>query len=98
MGSIYESGLTAHGVNFLLDNSGGRGVYSEIEGTLENVDLLGYAGGINTENCLEILKEVEMWSELAGHDFYLDLESGCRDERDWFSVEKCKEICEKCLG
>lgn len=87
----------AANICFLLDDSGGRGIRKPLESTLTGVSLLGYAGGINTENCIEVKEEAQMWADIAEHDYYLDLESGCRDEKDWFSVKKCREICEKCL-
>lgn len=82
---------------FLLDNSGGRGIREPLETTLTGVSKLGYAGGITVNNCLEVKEESQLWSDIAVHDYYLDLESGCRDSRDWFSVGKCRQICEQCL-
>ena len=84
-------------VSVLFDTSGGRGKYKKDFDVYEiehqsNIKM-GFAGGINTDNCLDVISRIE--SNLSKDiSFWIDMETGVR-ERDWFSTDKVKLICEK---
>lgn len=82
--------------SILFDISGGRGKYEKDFDVVE-VDRLvkhGFAGGLSPDNCVEAVQHIEenLSNDIA---YWVDMESGVRDERDWFSVEKCRKVCEK---
>ena len=72
------------------DASGGRGI-AETEWMLPETEPFGYAGGINPENVVEVVQEL---NEICETDFWIDMETGIRTD-DKFDVKKCEEICRK---
>ena len=93
--SAYEESI--HTItSILLDVSGGRGKY------IKNFEVVpidtfvkqGFAGGITPDNCIEVVRHIE--ENLPSNiDYWIDMESGVRDENNWFSVDKCRQVCEK---
>lgn len=80
-------------VVFLSDTSGGRGQSGVYQ--CYATPWQGYAGGINPDNVAEVIRSINAEIRCSGTDqqFWLDLESGCRDD-DWFSTAKCRELIE----
>ena len=72
------------------DASGGRGI-AETEWMLPETEPFGYAGGINPENVVDVVQEL---NEICEADFWIDMETGIRTN-DKFDVAKCEEICRK---
>jgi len=72
------------------DASGGRGI-TETEWILPETEPFGYAGGINPENVVDVVREL---NEICETDFWIDMETGIRTN-DKFDVAKCEEICRK---
>lgn len=82
--------------SILFDISGGRGKYEKDFDVVE-IDWFvkhGFAGGISPDNCVEAVQNIER-NLSAEVRYWIDMESGVRDERDWFSVDKCRQVCEK---
>lgn len=79
-------------VVFLSDTSGGKGENGNYQ--CYGTSWQGYAGGITPENVLDVIEEVNAISQ--GGEYWLDLESGCR-ENEWFSVDKCRTIIDEVL-
>ena len=73
----------------LFDASGGRGVLPErwpepIEG-----HECGYAGGLGPERITEALPHI--FAAAGPRSFWIDMETGLRDEHDAFSIEKAQK-------
>lgn len=71
------------------DASGGKGIVGT-EWMKTDDSYFGYAGGIHSENVLEILKEIE---SINKNMFWIDMESSVRTE-EIFDITKCRKICE----
>lgn len=75
------------------DCSGGRGVVAVDRPRQPSyIELVGYAGGLNPHN---VKKEN---ARIEACNYWLDMESGVRDENDLFAVEKCRKVCEEIYG
>ena len=74
----------------LYDSSGGFG--REIKGVIEPDDknFTGYAGGLNPGNVRHIVSLIEEKNP-AGISYYIDMESGVRED-NVFSVAKSAEV------
>lgn len=85
-----------HDVDWLFDASGGRGVRPA---TWPNHPgrLVGYAGGITPENVLETIERINGLMGDTG-PYWLDMESGVRDENDRFDLKKVRAVCELVHG
>lgn len=81
-------------LDWLYDVSGGRGLSPAAWPKARPVGLSGYAGGLRPGNISEALATI---SGSAQH-FWLDLETGIRDDRDRFSVGLCRQVCEQVWG
>jgi hypothetical protein len=86
-------------VEWLHDVSGGRGKLaaywpapSELLKKAE--ERVGYAGGLGPDNVAEA---VEVIGKLADH-YWLDMESGVRDLRDNFDLDKVEQVCRAVYG
>jgi len=77
-------------IHVLLDASGG---YGRTPSSWENIGrfgaFVGYAGGIHPFNARNVLYAV---SQVSTSDFWLDLESGARDDDNRFSLDKAESI------
>lgn len=84
-------------MSVLFDVSGGHGKYIKDFDVFEvehsQVIKVGFAGGITPDNCVEVVTRIEenLLSEIP---YWIDMETGIRDERDWFSISKCRQVCE----
>lgn len=78
-------------VDWLFDASGGRGI-APTSWPSHPGRLVGYAGGINPENVLDVLKAVG-----ATGPYWIDMESGVRTD-DRFDLAKCRAVCEAVYG
>lgn len=82
------------GVDMLFDASGGRGISPSNWPQAVSTTFCGYAGGMSPEN---VAKAVQIIGTRADR-YWIDMESGVRDERDRFSLEKCRAVCEAVYG
>lgn len=85
-------------VDWLYDPSGGQGLHpscwpSAPTGMLTSMRV-GYAGGINPSNIARVAAAV------GGPrvTYWLDAETGLRDDADRFSLDKCWRMCEAVYG
>lgn len=74
--------------DILIDPSGGRGVRTEWFPIAPSALRFGYAGGIAVDNVVDVLTTIEK----RRHPFWLDMETGCRDRRDCFSIATCEMV------
>lgn len=87
------------GAVWLFDASGGRGIepkawpkptpYQLRSGTLR-----GYAGGLNPENVRDHVATIGVIDQ----GYWIDMETGVRDENDRFSLDRCRAVCEAVFG
>ncbi len=87
------------GIGWLFDASGGRGIEpKEWPRPRSNWHaralMKGYAGGINPANVAQHVQAI------GTHDasYWIDMESGVRDERDRFDLARCRAVCEAVFG
>lgn len=85
---------TVASVDVLFDASGGRGIVPSDWPTAVNTTLCGYAGGLRPDN---VAQAVEVIGRRATR-YFIDMESGVRDDSDRFSLEKCRAVCEAVYG
>lgn len=78
----------------LFDMSGGRGLYqpTTLESFNFNAPYYGIAGGIDKHNCQQVVNNILVF-DTQQRPFWIDMESGIRDENDKFSIEKCYDVC-----
>lgn len=81
-------------VDVLFDASGGRGIVPSNWPAATRATFCGYAGGLRPDN---VAKAVSAIARGAAH-YWIDMESGVRDERDLFSIAKCRAVCEAVYG
>lgn len=81
-------------VDVLFDASAGRGISPAEWPRSVNTTFCGYAGGLNPENVAQAVQVISM----RATRYWIDMESGVRDERDRFSLEKCRAVCEAVYG
>lgn len=82
-------------VDVLFDASGGRGIVPNDWPYAVKSTFCGFAGGLRPDN---VAAAVEMIGFRTGQRYWIDMESGVRDEFDRFSVAKCREVCEAVYG
>lgn len=84
-------------VDVLFDPSGGRGRGVDLDDWPNAVKstFCGYAGGLKPEN---VERNVNVIGFRTGQRYWIDMESGVRDENDRFSIAKCREVCEAVYG
>ena len=80
-------------VHLLLDNSGGRGIFSEFWPAPLPDRICGYAGGISDLNIEEVLHRIKALVPDSSNT-WIDMESGIRDINNKIDFGKLKEICE----
>lgn len=78
----------------LLDRSGGKGLSITQDSNgfpylHDKNQLVGVAGGVNISSLSSIINACPY------KNYYLDMESGVRDNDDKFSIEMCKEMCKE---
>lgn len=90
-GGLLQEGLEAISSNhsLLVDSSGGTGVLPEEWVRPNTRKTVGFAGGIGPDNIVEVLEDLK---EVASGDWWIDMESSLRDERDWFNCDAAKSV------
>ena len=83
-------------VQWLFDASGGRGIAPAAwPEPGEDIDAVrGYAGGLNPDNVAAAVAVIGAKDD----NYWLDMETGVRDENDRFSLAKCRAVCEAVYG
>lgn len=81
-------------VDVLYDTSGGRGTVPDSWPVAVNTTFCGYAGGLRPENVAQLV----LTFGLKASRYWIDMESGVRDENDRFSLGKCRAVCEAVYG
>lgn len=95
---VYEGGLPP--LSVLYDSSGGRGAYTgkwtTFLGRSTEVEV-GYAGGIRPSNIVETLETITGLRKAADdvRPFWIDMETGVRDEKDRFDLKRVRDVLEK---
>lgn len=83
-------------VEWLYDKSGGRGrVPASWPAHSPATRRIGFAGGLDPDN---IAQHVEAIAGSRDITFWLDMESGVRDDDNRFSLDKCQAVCEAVYG
>lgn len=79
-------------LQFLQDNSGGRGVLPSYWSRPPETDqFVGYAGGLKPENVADAVKH------MPAANFWIDMETGVRTD-DWFDLDKVEAVCRAVYG
>jgi phosphoribosylanthranilate isomerase len=87
--------LTGSGfIDWLFDASGGRGISPESWPKPASQRLCGYAGGLSPSNAAQAVETIGSMSS----NYWIDMETGVRDENDNFSLERCLRVCEAVYG
>lgn len=82
-------------VGWLFDASGGRGIAPAAwPDPGPSSAMRGYAGGLNPGNVAEAVATIGAMCS----NYWIDMETGVRDERDRFDLEKCRAVCEAVYG
>lgn len=89
---------TSPSVSWLFDTSGGRGESPAAWPTppCDNSpwNLCGYAGGLNPSNVSDAVQAI---GAHKGH-YWIDMETGVRNEDDHLDLSKCRAVCETVYG
>lgn len=80
------------GVEWLFDTSGGRGTAPAAWPAHPGIGRVGYAGGINPANVLDVLRAIN-----CNGPYWIDMETGVRTD-DWFDLDKCEQVCRLVYG
>lgn len=83
--------------SWLFDASGGRGIEPEAwPAPPEKYKslMVGYAGGLRPENVVRHVENIQLFAS----DYWIDMETGVRDENDRFDLERCRRVCEAVYG
>ena len=81
----------------LFDPSGGRGIESFRYPPTPYGCHLGFAGGIGPENVCDVVGEISMGAGVRP-DFWIDMESGVRDQHDAFSLGRVRLLLGQVAG
>jgi len=79
-------------VFFLFDQSGGRGEVPEKLPKAIGPGMVGYAGGINPENVLEVISRID------AERFWIDMETGVRNKHNLLDLDKCEAVLKAVYG
>ncbi len=87
-------------VDVLFDASGGRGISPGSWPKPAPGRINGYAGGLNPDNVANSVQKISarFMHSCSGATYWIDMESGVRDEQDRFDVAKCRAVCEAVYG
>lgn len=81
-------------VDVLYDPSGGCGREPSSWPQASSSFFTGYAGGINPANAARIVDSLPH----GGNQYWIDMESGVRDEHDRFDLGKVRAVCKAVYG
>lgn len=92
-------------VSWLLDESAGRGKAPATRRPRDALywpeydakRLVGYAGGINKANIASVIEDVGA-NRPPNSTYWLDMETGVRDDKGAFDLNLCAEICQSVYG
>jgi hypothetical protein len=76
------------GIEYLHDESAGRGVVPASRPSQGGHPFVGFAGGNSLSNVTSVI------ASLDAHDYYLDFETNVRFD-DWLDLDICEAICER---
>jgi hypothetical protein len=77
-------------VHWLFDRSGGNGLSPDKwPHTKDARRLVGYAGGIGPDNVSDVVQTIGA----IEHSYWLDMETGVRDECDRMDMDACGRVC-----
>lgn len=83
-------------VDWLYDKSGGRGqVPASWPAHPPAGRRVGFAGGLDPDN---VAQHVEAIAGSRDMSYWIDMESGVRDDENRFSLDKCRAVCEAVYG
>ncbi len=82
-------------VDVLFDASGGRGIVPNEWPDAVKTTFCGFAGGLRPDNVKAAIESIQ---HRVSAPYWIDMESGVRDENDLFSVAKCRAVCEAVYG
>ena len=71
------------------DGSGGRGIVPSSRAKPIGPGLVGYAGGFRPENVKAEVAKIE------AENYWIDMETGVRNDGDWFDVTKARKVCQE---
>jgi hypothetical protein len=83
---------TGSWLQFLFDQSGGRGTSPEAYPEAPDDNLVGYAGGLNPMNVADACNRIK------ARNYWIDMETGVRDENDYLDLDKCEAVCRAVYG
>ncbi|HVK55889.1 MAG TPA: hypothetical protein VM532_12780, partial [Burkholderiales bacterium] len=84
-------------IQWIFDASGGQGISPSEWPTCREQDfprLVGYAGGLNPTNVAAAVADIGK----KCHRYWIDMESGVRNEQDRFDITLCRQVCEAVYG
>lgn len=86
-------------ISWLFDASGGRGISPATwphppASDANDPALVGYAGGLNPSNVSAAVAAIGQHAS----NYWIDMESGVRDDNDCMDVSKCRAVCEAVYG
>ena len=84
---------TLTSVTWLYDQSGGRGKLAQRWPHHEDERLVGYAGGLEASNIMEVIEAIDPIGL-----YYMDMEGRLRDADDWFDLNRCEAVCKRVYG
>lgn len=79
-------------LQFLFDQSGGRGTCPDAYPEAPDENLVGYAGGLNPLNVADAC------SRIKARNYWIDMETGVRNENDYLDLDKCEAVCRAVYG
>lgn len=83
-------------VEWLFDKSGGRGrVPPSWPAHPPTSRRIGFAGGLDPDNVAQHIEAIAGSRDIT---YWIDMESGVRDDDNRFSLDKCQAVCEAVYG
>lgn len=96
-GDIFPTDLPPR-VFALHDESGGKGLAPESRPAATYSQFVGYAGGIRPNNVLDVIADITDTNKYLSPyppNYWIDMETGVRDNADHLDLGACASICEK---
>lgn len=87
---------SSYAVDWLFDKSGGRGkVPASWPAHPPAGRRVGFAGGLDPDNVAQHVEAIAGTSDLT---YWIDMETGVRDDDNRFSLDNCQAVCEAVYG